>query len=141
MVIRQLGAYRRAAERLPLGTTAPGSGEPAFAARALGPTNLADAVERLERDLVQEAMSRAGGLLKGVDPAPLVERHATRLRAAILIGVDRSELLSAFERHAPGVPVVEVEADETGEVMSAAVRAAASAAHPGDVVLLAPAAA
>ncbi|AYF99207.1 UDP-N-acetylmuramoyl-L-alanine--D-glutamate ligase [Protaetiibacter intestinalis] len=83
----------------------------------------------------------AGGLLKGVDPAPLVERHAGRLRAAVVIGAERAELLAAFERHAPGVPVLEVDGSETVDVMSAAVRAAASVAQPGDVVLLAPAAA
>ncbi|MBN9142176.1 MAG: UDP-N-acetylmuramoyl-L-alanine--D-glutamate ligase [Micrococcales bacterium] len=83
----------------------------------------------------------AGGLLKGVDPAPLVERHAGRLRAAVLIGVDRDALRSAFGRHAPDVRVLEVDQPETGDVMSAAVRAAASVARPGDVVLLAPAAA
>jgi UDP-N-acetylmuramoylalanine--D-glutamate ligase len=83
----------------------------------------------------------AGGLLKGVDPAPLVERHADRLRAAVLIGLDRDELRSAFARHAPGVPVLEVDGSETEDVMSAAVRAAASLAREGDVVLLAPAAA
>jgi UDP-N-acetylmuramoylalanine--D-glutamate ligase len=83
----------------------------------------------------------AGGLLKGVDPAPLVAKHAKRLRAAVLIGEDRTELREAFERHAPGVTVVEVDGGETGAVMSAAVRAAASVALPGDVVLLAPAAA
>ncbi len=82
-----------------------------------------------------------GGLLKGVDPAPLVERHASRLRGAVIIGIDRSELRAAFQRHAPGVPVVEVDPTETGDVMSAAVRAAAAVARPGDVVLLAPAAA
>lgn len=81
-----------------------------------------------------------GGLLKGVDPGPLVERHAPRLRAAILVGVDRSMLREAFERHAPGVPVVEVGESET-EVMLVAVRAAAELAREGDVVLLAPAAA
>ncbi|QEO09971.1 UDP-N-acetylmuramoyl-L-alanine--D-glutamate ligase [Protaetiibacter larvae] len=83
----------------------------------------------------------AGGLLKGVDPAPLVERHALRLRAAVLIGVDRDELRAAFARHAPGVPVLEVDGSETVDVMAAAVRAAASVAREGDVVLLAPAAA
>src|SRR5690606_5842046 len=83
----------------------------------------------------------AGGLLKGVDPAPLVERHAGRLRAAVLIGLDREGLRSAFARHAPGVPVLEVDGSETEDVMSAAVRAAASVAREGDVVLLAPAAA
>lgn len=83
----------------------------------------------------------AGGLLKGVDPAPLVARHAGRLRAAVLIGVDREALRSALRRHAPDVRVLEVEQPETGDVMSAAVSAAASVALPGDVVLLAPAAA
>lgn len=82
----------------------------------------------------------AGGLLKGVDPTPLVRTHAPRLRAAILIGVDRAVLREAFQRHAPGVPVIEVDDRET-EPMLAAVRAAASLAQAGDVVLLAPAAA
>jgi UDP-N-acetylmuramoylalanine--D-glutamate ligase len=83
----------------------------------------------------------AGGLLKGTDPAPLVKKHAKRLHGAVLIGVDRSALREAFQRHAPGVTLVEVTGDETGGVMSAAVRAAAAVALPGDVVLLAPAAA
>lgn len=83
----------------------------------------------------------AGGLLKGVDPAPLVERHAARVRAAVLIGTEREVLRAAFARHAPGVPVLEVDGSETEDVMSAAVRAAASVAREGDVVLLAPAAA
>ncbi|MFT4028450.1 MAG: UDP-N-acetylmuramoyl-L-alanine--D-glutamate ligase [Protaetiibacter sp.] len=82
-----------------------------------------------------------GGLLKGVDPAPLVAAHASRLRAVVLIGTDRDALRAAFARHAPEVRVLEVEESETGDVMSAAVRAAASVASPGDVVLLAPAAA
>jgi UDP-N-acetylmuramoylalanine--D-glutamate ligase len=83
----------------------------------------------------------AGGLLKGVDPDPLVARHIGRLRAAILVGSDRSALRSAFERHAPGVLLIEVDENDTGQVMPAAVRAAASVAQPGDVVLLAPSAA
>ena len=83
----------------------------------------------------------AGGLFKGVDPNPLVERHVGRLRAAILVGEDRSALRAAFERHAPGVLLIEVDEAETGKVMPAAVRAAASVAQPGDVVLLAPSAA
>jgi UDP-N-acetylmuramoylalanine--D-glutamate ligase len=83
----------------------------------------------------------AGGLLKGIDPAPLVAKHAARLMGAVLIGADRSVLREAFQRHAPGVTVLEVTGDETGGVMSAAVRAAASIAQPGGVVLLAPAAA
>lgn len=83
----------------------------------------------------------AGGLLKGIDPDPLVALHSGRLRAVVLLGADREELRAAFRRHAPGVPVVEIEESETESVMPAAVRAAASFALPGDVVLLAPAAA
>ncbi|MFF1573026.1 UDP-N-acetylmuramoyl-L-alanine--D-glutamate ligase [Leifsonia sp. NPDC058292] len=83
----------------------------------------------------------AGGLLKGVDVDELVERHAPRLRAVVLIGVDRGALRSAFERHAPDLPCYEVAADETDQVMPTAVRLAGEAAQAGDTVLLAPAAA
>ncbi|GAA1445169.1 UDP-N-acetylmuramoyl-L-alanine--D-glutamate ligase [Leifsonia poae] len=83
----------------------------------------------------------AGGLLKGVDIDDLVKRHAARLRAAVIIGVDREALRSAFARHAPGLPVYEVDADETDEVMPTAVKLAGGVAQSGDTVLLAPAAA
>jgi len=82
-----------------------------------------------------------GGLLKGVDVSPLVEKHAPHLRAAVIIGVDRELLREAFQRHAPGLPVFEVDETDTEQVMPAAVRLAGEAAAPGDVVLLAPAAA
>lgn len=82
-----------------------------------------------------------GGLLKGVDIDELVRAHSGRIRTAIIIGEDRSELVAAFARHAPGVGVYEVEETETRRVMPAAVRFAAAAAREGDVVLLAPAAA
>jgi UDP-N-acetylmuramoylalanine--D-glutamate ligase len=82
-----------------------------------------------------------GGLLKGVDVDQLVAAHTARLRGAVLIGVDRAALLAAFERHAPGLPVLEVDADETEGVMPAAVRLAGGLAREGDTVLLAPAAA
>nr|WP_253259313.1 UDP-N-acetylmuramoyl-L-alanine--D-glutamate ligase [Subtercola boreus] len=83
----------------------------------------------------------AGGLLKGVDVEPLVKARAGKLRAVVLIGVDREALRKAFERHAPEVPLFEVTAVETDQVMPTAVRLAAAQAAPGDVVLLAPAAA
>jgi UDP-N-acetylmuramoylalanine--D-glutamate ligase len=82
-----------------------------------------------------------GGALKGVDVAPLVERHAARLRAAVILGEDRSALRAAFQRHAPALPVFEVEAADTEEIMRLAVRYAGRSARPGDTVLLAPAAA
>src|SRR5204862_692638 len=82
----------------------------------------------------------AGGLFKGADVAPLVARHATRLRGVVVIGADRRPVVEAMTRHAPDVPVVEVSARDT-EVMHEAVEAAAALARPGDTVLLAPAAA
>jgi UDP-N-acetylmuramoylalanine--D-glutamate ligase len=82
-----------------------------------------------------------GGLLKGVDISPLVSKYADRLRAAIVIGADRSEVLAAFEKFAPHVSVFEVTAERGAEVMSSVVELAANCAQPGDVVLLAPAAA
>ena len=82
-----------------------------------------------------------GGLLKGVDLAPLVLQHRERLRSVILIGSDRDALREAFARHAPALPLFEVEEHDTERVMPAAVRLAASVAQAGDTVLLAPAAA
>jgi len=82
-----------------------------------------------------------GGLLKGVDINALVKGNAKRLRAAVVIGRDRDAVLSAFARHAPQVAVLEVSASQTDQVMLEAVRLAGGVAFPGDVVLLAPAAA
>lgn len=82
-----------------------------------------------------------GGLLKGVDADALVAAHVPRLRAAIVIGVDRAALVAAFRRHAPELPLFEVVTDDTETVMPEAVAFAASVAEPGDTVLLAPAAA
>jgi UDP-N-acetylmuramoylalanine--D-glutamate ligase len=82
-----------------------------------------------------------GGLLKGVDVNQLVQRDAGRLRAAVVIGADRREVLAAFARHAPALPVFEVGTVDTDQVMPTAVRLAAAVARDGDMVLLAPAAA
>ena len=91
-----------------------------------------------------------GGLLKGASVDDLVAAHAGSLRAAVVIGTDRSAVVAALARHAPDVPVVEVTGRHDGPmipahpaagVMEAAVRQAAALARPGDVVLLAPAAA
>ncbi|MGH3705850.1 MAG: UDP-N-acetylmuramoyl-L-alanine--D-glutamate ligase, partial [Agromyces sp.] len=82
-----------------------------------------------------------GGLLKGVDADALVAAHVARLRAAIVIGVDRAALLEAFRRHAPELPLFEVVTDDTETVMPDAVALAAAVAEEGDTVLLAPAAA
>ena len=82
-----------------------------------------------------------GGLLKGVDIAPLVLQHKARLRGAVVIGVNRLPVVEAFGRHAPEVPLFEVDDTETEAVMPHAVRAAGGMASQGDVVLMAPAAA
>jgi UDP-N-acetylmuramoylalanine--D-glutamate ligase len=82
----------------------------------------------------------AGGLLKGADVEDLVRDHAGRLRGVVLLGQDRADIARALARHAPDVPVVDVASTET-DVMDRVVRAAAGLARPGDVVLLAPAAA
>ncbi|MDQ1536561.1 MAG: UDP-N-acetylmuramoylalanine--D-glutamate ligase [Actinomycetota bacterium] len=82
----------------------------------------------------------AGGLLKGADIVPLVRSVAGRLRGVILIGTDRARIAEALMRHAPDVPVVDVPDTDTG-VMDLVVARAGDLAQPGDVVLLAPAAA
>ncbi|MFC7402156.1 UDP-N-acetylmuramoyl-L-alanine--D-glutamate ligase [Citricoccus sp. GCM10030269] len=90
----------------------------------------------------------AGGLSKGVAYDDLVARHADRLRAVILLGADPSELEGALKRHAPDLPVLQTAVRETGnehsdgqQAMVTAVREAHAVARPGDVVLMAPAAA
>jgi UDP-N-acetylmuramoylalanine--D-glutamate ligase len=80
-----------------------------------------------------------GGLLKGVDISELIGQFAPRLRGAVVIGLDRVEIVEAFKALAPGVPLVEIV--EGDSVMARAVEAASSMAVGGDVVLLAPAAA
>jgi UDP-N-acetylmuramoylalanine--D-glutamate ligase len=82
----------------------------------------------------------AGGLLKGAGVDDLVRDAAPRLAAVVLLGTDRAPLREALLRHAPDVPVVEVERLDT-EAMSEVVAAARRLARPGDTVLLAPAAA
>ena len=82
----------------------------------------------------------AGGLLKGADVDDLVRVAAPRLRAVVLLGTDRAQIRDALARHAPEVPVQEVTRLDTG-AMSQVVAHARSLARPGDVVLLAPAAA
>ncbi|HEV7194955.1 MAG TPA: UDP-N-acetylmuramoyl-L-alanine--D-glutamate ligase [Pedococcus sp.] len=82
----------------------------------------------------------AGGLLKGADVEGLVRDAAGRLRGVVLIGADRARIAEALSRHAPDVPVVDVTSTDTG-VMDLVVAHAAALAEPGDVVLLAPAAA
>ncbi|WP_374226672.1 UDP-N-acetylmuramoyl-L-alanine--D-glutamate ligase [Mumia sp. zg.B21] len=79
----------------------------------------------------------AGGQAKGTTFDGLVERTGSRLRAAVLIGADRAVIRDALRRHAPEVPVVEVDAGKD-VLMDRVVDAAVRFARPGDTVLLAP---
>ncbi|MFG3201811.1 UDP-N-acetylmuramoyl-L-alanine--D-glutamate ligase [Streptomyces sp. NPDC048192] len=80
----------------------------------------------------------AGGLAKGATFDELVARSAERLRGAVLIGADRALIRDALARHAPEVPVVDVDRTDTGAMLQA-VTEAKRLAQPGDTVLLAPA--
>jgi UDP-N-acetylmuramoylalanine--D-glutamate ligase len=82
----------------------------------------------------------AGGQLKGASVDELVISIGARLRGVVLLGVDSPVIADALARHAPDVPV-ELLSSGDDEPMTAAVRAASAMAAPGDVVLLAPAAA
>jgi UDP-N-acetylmuramoylalanine--D-glutamate ligase len=90
----------------------------------------------------------AGGLLKGADVDPLVAAVAPRLAGVVLLGRDREQLARSLARHAPSVPRTVVPSGDHGavgtdgdQVMREVVAAAVRLAHPGDTVLLAPAAA
>lgn len=82
----------------------------------------------------------AGGLAKGARFDELVGAVGDRLRGVVLLGRDRAVVGEALRRHAPDVPVIDVDGTETGgpDAMDRAVRAAAGLASPGDTVLLAP---
>lgn len=86
----------------------------------------------------------AGGLAKGADMNALVERTKDRIKAAILIGIDRDLIEAAFHRYSPSTLIVKVDTDDvkggaSNSLMEEVVRAAAKVAAPGDSVLLAPA--
>lgn len=80
----------------------------------------------------------AGGLAKGAAFDELVAGSAKRLRGAVLIGRDRALIREALARHAPEVPVVDLDRTDTGAMLQA-VQEAKRLARPGDTVLLAPA--
>ena len=88
-----------------------------------------------------------GGLLKGVDVTPLVERFKSKLRGAIVIGVDQQPVLDAFAKVAAEVPLLAIapgeakSAEDAERVMREVASQAKAWALDADVVLLAPAAA
>jgi UDP-N-acetylmuramoylalanine--D-glutamate ligase len=88
----------------------------------------------------------AGGLAKGAEMDSLIERCATRLKAAILIGEDRGLIEAALIKFAPSVPRILIDSPvdyarggTSNSLMESIVIAASKHAMPGDAVLLAPA--
>lgn len=88
----------------------------------------------------------AGGLAKGADMRPLVQRCKGRVKAAILIGTDRQLVEAAFLADAPEIPRIFVDSPaeyvrgaESNALMEAVVSQALLLVAPGDTVLLAPA--
>jgi UDP-N-acetylmuramoylalanine--D-glutamate ligase len=79
-----------------------------------------------------------GGDFKGTDPRELIQTHAKRLKAVVIIGKTSDQTARLVTELLPGAQVTVISGDE---VMSQAVSAAASLAKAGDTVLLAPAAA
>lgn len=79
-----------------------------------------------------------GGLLKGQDIGPLIQKLSEKFRGVVVIGEERLEILSALEQFAPQVPVREI---SESNPMEQAVEIALELAESGDTVLLAPAAA
>ena len=71
---------------------------------------------RLRPDRLDRRRSGQGRELR-----PTRQKSAKRLRAVVLIGADRALIREALARHAPEVPVVDLDRTDTG-AMSAAVR-------------------
>jgi len=80
----------------------------------------------------------AGGQAKGTRFEDLVRHNASKIKAAVLLGVDRGILAEALATEAPEIPVVLL-GDTDPSVMRRAVAEAARFAQPQDTVLLAPA--
>ena len=87
----------------------------------------------------------AGGLAKGADIEPVVQRCASRIKAALLIGADRLLIEAALIKHAPNVPRILIDtpadyqrAGSSNSFMESVVAEAAKHVSAGDTVLLAP---
>ena len=82
----------------------------------------------------------AGGLAKGAAMNPLIERCASRIKAAILIGQDASIIATALSKEAPHIPYYLMPySGDSQELMREVVEKARELAVAGDTVLLAPA--
>ncbi|WP_293954320.1 UDP-N-acetylmuramoyl-L-alanine--D-glutamate ligase [uncultured Corynebacterium sp.] len=82
-----------------------------------------------------------GGQLKGADISELVATHAHRIKAALVLGVDRAEIVTALEKHVPETQIYVTESPDPMGAMEELVTEAFRIATSGDSVLLAPAAA
>lgn len=82
----------------------------------------------------------AGGLAKGAEMGPLIERCALRIKSAILIGQDAPIIATALSKYAPNIPYYIMPFNgDSEELMRDVVRKAQGLASAGDTVLLAPA--
>ena len=82
----------------------------------------------------------AGGLAKGAAMNPLIERCASRIKAAILIGQDAPIIATALSKEAPHIPYYLMPySGDSQELMREVVEKARELAVAGDTVLLAPA--
>ena len=88
----------------------------------------------------------AGGLAKGTDMGPLIERCKSRIKAVVLMGSDSSVIEKELIKFTPSTPRITIEAPmdyvrggSSNSLMEAVVAAAANFATSGDAVLMAPA--
>jgi UDP-N-acetylmuramoylalanine--D-glutamate ligase len=88
----------------------------------------------------------AGGLAKGADMQPLIQRAGGRIKVAILVGADRHLIEAALIKDAPDVPRIMIDTPDdyvrggvSNSLMEAIIAEAAKHAASGDAVLLAPA--
>jgi UDP-N-acetylmuramoylalanine--D-glutamate ligase len=82
----------------------------------------------------------AGGLAKGAEMGPLIERCAPRIKAALLIGQDATIIATALSKFAPQIPYFILPFNgDSAELMRDVVSRAKELATSGDTVLLAPA--
>jgi len=88
----------------------------------------------------------AGGMAKGADMAELIARCKSRIKVALLIGVDRELIADQLRAQAPEVEIVFIDAPASyqragadNSLMEEVVKVAKARAVAGDTVLLAPA--
>lgn len=88
----------------------------------------------------------AGGMAKGADMAELIARCKSRIKVALLIGVDRELIADQLRAQAPEVEVIFIDAPASyqrggvdNSLMEEVAKVAKARAVAGDTVLLAPA--